>query len=75
MRTWRNNGEDIMRISKVRQAVNAFNRLEMAQKKWDELFNELSEQEEAELEKRLFAQGITVSKSQSVCMEKKEVKQ
>lgn len=51
-----------MRSKKVSQAVQAFEALESAQTKWDESFSELSEAEEAELERRLLAQGVTITK-------------
>lgn len=48
-----------MRSKKVTQAVAAFDKFEKAQKRWIESFDELSEEEEAELERRLFTQGVT----------------
>ena len=49
-----------MRSKKVSEAVEAFEALDGAQTRWEEAFSELSEIEEAELEKRLFAKGITI---------------
>lgn len=51
-----------MRSKKVTQTVEAFEKLEKAQAKWDEMFNDLDEEEEAELERRLFVQGVTIGK-------------
>jgi hypothetical protein len=52
-----------MRSKKVSQTVEAFNKLEKAQARYEDLFNELSEVEEAEFERRLFTQGVTISRS------------
>jgi hypothetical protein len=51
-----------MRLKKVKEAVEAFEALDGAQTRWEDAFSELSEIEEAELEKRLFAQGITFTR-------------
>ena len=63
-----------MRSQKVSEAVEAFEALDAAQTKWEESFSELSEREEAELEKRLFAQGVTFTrktdKPKETCEEK-----
>jgi hypothetical protein len=52
-----------MRSKKVTQTVEAFNILERAQSEYEDLFNNLSEEEEAEFERRLFTQGVTINKS------------
>lgn len=51
-----------MRSKKVTQAVEAFEKFSKAQTRWNDLFNELSEEEEAELERRLFLQGVTIGR-------------
>jgi len=51
-----------MRAKKISRAFDAFHKLERAQSEWDDSFNDLSEAEEAELEKRMFAEGVTISK-------------
>lgn len=56
---------------KVKVALEAFEALDAAQTRWEEAFSELSEREEAELEKRLFAQGVTIGKPQSNCRSEK----
>jgi len=52
-----------MRSKKITQAVEAFDKFSKAQDRWNELFNDLSEEEEAELERRLFLQGVTIGRA------------
>ncbi len=59
-----------MRSKKVSEAVDVFWILDAAQTRWEEVFSELSEKEETELERRLFADGVTIKKPQT-----KEAKQ
>lgn len=54
-----------MRSKNVTQAVEAFNKFEKAQKRWLESFDNLSEEEEAELERRLFTQGVTFARAKA----------
>ncbi len=53
-----------MNNRKVSQAVRAFEQVEQAQKRWQERFDALSDEEEAELEKRLLVQGVTFSRKE-----------
>lgn len=63
-----------MRSKKVSEAVEAFEALDAAQDRWNEAFSELSEKEEAELEKRLFTKGVTLKSDVPITMQKEEVK-
>jgi hypothetical protein len=55
-----------MRSKKVSEAIEAFEDLDDAQTRWEELFSELSEKEEVELERRLFTKGITINDKQEL---------
>lgn len=49
-----------MRSKRVSQTVDAFNKLEKAQLRYQKLFDDLSEEEEGEFERRLFSQDVKI---------------
>ena len=55
-----------MNKRRVAKVVKVFEKMVLLQDRYDELFNELSEEEEAEFEKEVMAQGFTINKTKPI---------